>query len=53
MDDLDRAREELRRQRAKVEARSSKASGLADWFRRQREENGWRVVVEQIVKGQE
>lgn len=51
-DELEQAREELAKQRERTDERSKAARDLAGWFRRQRAENGWRVVIEQlIVKG--
>lgn len=49
MSDIERAREELNRQRERTNERSKDARDLASWFRRQRAENGWRVMIEQIV----
>ena len=48
-DDIKRAREELDRQKERTEKRSSAAVEVGSWFRRQRQENGWRVMIEQIV----
>lgn len=51
MSDIERAREQLDRERAKAERRTSIARELILAFRAQRQANNWRLTVEQIVRG--
>lgn len=50
-DEMEQARKQLAQARERTDKRSKDARDLASWFRRQQAENGWRVVIEQIVKG--
>jgi hypothetical protein len=48
-DEVSKAREELDRQKRKTDHRAEDAKDLASWFRSQHRENGWRVMIEQII----
>jgi IS4 transposase len=51
MSDLEKARKDLDRERAKTDRRTSVAQDLIDAFKAQHKANNWRTVVEKIVRG--
>jgi len=49
--ELRRAKQEVEREHRKTEQRAATSRSLGEWFRQRQQENGWRLIIENLARG--